>query len=111
MKQQITNENYREIYKNYFNINFNDNYDIHHIDFDHSNNNIDNLILLPKELHNKYHNLINMLGLKNTINFNINLMDGQDFHYRATKELCEIMEEITFWKMIRIKKYARVKLL
>lgn len=39
--------NYRKYYKNYYNI-----------DLDHNNNNIDNLLLLPKSLHKEYHKLL-----------------------------------------------------
>lgn len=55
-------KNYRLKYKRYYNIEFSGSYDIHHIDFDRKNNDISNLLLLPKELHAKYHLLINELG-------------------------------------------------
>lgn len=49
------NFNYRKYYKEYYGIDFGSEYDIHHIDFDRNNNSIENLLLLPKSLHNKYH--------------------------------------------------------
>lgn len=48
-------EDYRKKYKKHFNIEFGKEYAIHHIDFDRKNNNINNLLLLPRGLHNKYH--------------------------------------------------------
>lgn len=50
--------NYRKYYKDYYGIDFDSNYVIHHIDFDRSNNDINNLILLPSKLHSRYHFLL-----------------------------------------------------
>ena len=46
---------YRKYYKEYFGIDFDASFEVHHIDTDRSNNNIENLILLPKELHKRLH--------------------------------------------------------
>lgn len=46
---------YRQLYKKYYGIEFGADYEVHHIDMNHSNNSINNLILLPKELHRKLH--------------------------------------------------------
>ena len=48
-------KNYRLKYKRYYGIDFDSSYAVHHIDFDRSNNNINNLLLLPLELHQRYH--------------------------------------------------------
>lgn len=48
-------KNYREKYKRYYGINFGKEFAIHHIDGDRSNNDIKNLLLLPADLHSKYH--------------------------------------------------------
>lgn len=46
---------YRKKYKDYFKIQFGKEYDIHHIDFNHKNNDIENLLLLPRDLHQRLH--------------------------------------------------------
>ena len=46
---------YRRFYKQRYGIEFGSDYDIHHIDMNHENNDITNLILLPKVLHQKLH--------------------------------------------------------
>lgn len=56
-------KNYRKYFKEYYGINFDETYEIHHIDFNHNNNNIENLMLLPKELHNRYHTILNSMYL------------------------------------------------
>lgn len=55
--------NYRKIYKDHYNIDFNSDYVIHHIDFDRNNNDISNLLLLPKTLHMRYHELLQALDI------------------------------------------------
>ena len=46
---------YRQIYKDHYRVEFSRDYDIHHIDLNRENNEIDNLLLLPKKLHHQYH--------------------------------------------------------
>ena len=49
-------KDYISIYKELTGIDFDSSkYEVHHIDSDRSNNDIENLVLLPKELHKKYH--------------------------------------------------------
>lgn len=52
-------KNYREKYKRYYGIEFGSEYDVHHMDFDRGNSDIENLVLLPKELHKRYHFYLN----------------------------------------------------
>ena len=54
---------YREKYKRYYRIEFSKEYVVHHIDFDRENNDISNLLLLPKELHAKYHLILNAISV------------------------------------------------
>lgn len=51
-------KNYRNIFKKHYGIEFGQQYDIHHIDLNHNNNEISNLLLLPKKLHQEYHNAL-----------------------------------------------------
>lgn len=48
-------KNYREKYKRHYNIDFGSDFVVHHIDENRQNNDIENLLLLPRELHSKYH--------------------------------------------------------
>ncbi|ADX42579.1 HNH endonuclease [Tetrasphaera phage TJE1] len=48
--------NYKEKYKKTLNIDWDSSlFEVHHLDCNHSNDNFDNLLLLPKELHSRYH--------------------------------------------------------
>lgn len=96
------NFNYRQYYKDYFKIDFDEDYDIHHIDFDRKNNDISNLILLPSKLHHKYHFLLRVCGgFDGKINFDFNISpQGGGLHtynYKMMIHLCECMIEIDKW--------------
>ena len=54
--------NYRDKYKEFFGIDFNRNLEVHHIDFNRENNSIDNLVAIPRIIHNEYHRIITALS-------------------------------------------------
>lgn len=98
--------NYRKFYKDYYNIEFGTDYVVHHIDFNRENNNIDNLILLPKKLHSKYHILLNRLGVKNvdemTVSIGINLHTSMHTAPLLIM-LGETLQEIKGWILYKQK--------
>ncbi len=49
---------YRDFYKKYFAIQFDDSFDIHHINGDRKDNDISNLVLIPKKLHQTLHKVL-----------------------------------------------------
>ena len=78
---------YRKYFQDYYGIKLNKNYDIHHIDLNHENNQISNLMILPKKLHNKYHILINSTNFTGDIfckTFNAkihsNIINGDNYN-------------------------------
>jgi hypothetical protein len=88
--------NYVKYYEEYYGIIIPDGFVIHHIDLDHNNNHIDNLIMLPNKLHAKYHMCVRQF--KN-IPIEIN-RDNIQNHWALTK-LGEVMKEC--------KKYFELK--
>lgn len=103
---------YRQYYKDYYNIDFGSEYEVHHIDFDRSNNDINNLLLLPKPLHAKYHKLypyiqsiIDDRALKAVIDIN----NGTTYYFDEMKSFCEIMIEINHWKLEKVEGYCNFK--
>lgn len=97
-------ENYRKIYEDYFGIEIPESFDIHHIDCNHSNNEIDNLIMLPKELHQRYHNALQQLEIidgRASIPAKINI-DCESFHTKEMIELCNVLREIDKWGAFRL---------
>lgn len=100
MKKTENLKNYRLKYKRYYGIEFGKEFDIHHIDFNHLNNDINNLLLLPKELHSKYHLLINELGGTEKglikVNVQINLLIS-NFAAPLLEHLGSTLQEINKW--------------
>ena len=70
---------YRKFYEKTFNIKLSKFYEIHHIDKNRDNNNIFNLVAIPRNLHNKYHSCYSKLlpiistDIFNETNFNLSL--------------------------------------
>ena len=98
--------NYRKIYKDYYRLEFNNEFDVHHIDRDRSNNDIHNLILLPQKLHHEYHmvidknfSLIEMWGYEK---FPFDLVNI-DMHGKVIKEIFDINQKIVPW--VKSKEY------
>ena len=58
---------HRKIYYKHHKTTPNPKCDIHHIDGNHYNNNIDNLIEMPRQLHQALHNYIGLLPRKNIV--------------------------------------------
>lgn len=100
MKDTNKIENYRKKYKEYYGIDFNESFDVHHIDLNRTNNDIDNLILLPKKLHERYHKCLNEInGISDISKLKtINVKNGCQFEYEALWRFCAVMEEISVWK-------------
>ena len=46
---------YRKLYEQHHNLEIPKEFDVHHIDWNHDNNDIDNLIAIPKEIHKLVH--------------------------------------------------------
>ena len=101
-------------YKEYLEIDFDSKkYQIHHIDTNRKNNKIYNLVLLPKELHQKYHKALNKL--KSFLDFENdeaiiweylyehlcfirgNRADNHTYIMGIVKELLTITEECDKW--------------
>ena len=99
-------ENYRKKYKEYYGIDFSSDYHIHHIDLDRTNNDISNLILLPKGLHAKYHFYLSRMHAKDglvSVSYKIDIWNGMTMDYDLMKGFCEAMQEINKWKLKKIE--------
>lgn len=97
-------KNYRKLYKEYYGIEFDNNFEVHHIDFNHNNNEISNLVLLPKKLHRQYHfylTAINYCEDKSTIKIDSkikgNLANMNNYKIRMFQEFLPILHECNEW--------------
>lgn len=106
MKDISKLKNYREKYKRYYGIEFGRDYEIHHIDLNHNNNDIDNLVLLPRELHRKYHFYLNAVRkIKNGESYMCmfdarvhgNLLNTNSYEMNAISNLVSVLNECSYW--------------
>lgn len=97
--------NCREIYAEYFKIQVKDGYHIHHIDFNPENNNIENLLLLPDDLHRRLHKVKNEYGalLEGQKNLFSNLIGeiSCGIMSLAMRQIAMIYDEIEIWVLIK----------
>lgn len=114
MGRKRKNTNYRQYYKDYFGIEFGSEMAVHHIDFDRSNNDIGNLLLIPKELHAKYHMRISQLGGAHSGMIDPDMrICGNTYRTSALRGLAEVFDEVMDWLQIKNTmmrmKYSGVK--
>ena len=77
--------NYRKYYEKCLDIKIPKGFVIHHIDFDRNNNDISNLLMLPKDLHEEYHKVLGELRC-----FNSGQFDGKiNIHYQNIVSILE----------------------
>ena len=98
MENDDRNKNYRQKYKNYYGINFDNNFVVHHLDGNRENNNINNLLLLPKRLHNSYHfhkDIITSIPIPTQICGNS--LHNQIYYLNALNKFLNIIEQCNEW--------------
>ena len=82
---------YRNYYKKFFEIQFDNSFDVHHINGNREDNDIDNLLLLPKMLHRKLHIVLyNASFCESTFDYILHFskMDWKTF---------KVIKDLYFW--------------
>ena len=95
---------YRKFYAQYYGIEVGKEFDIHHIDFDRSNNDPSNLLMLPKNLHKRYHLILTAFNCYTTnkkVTINLGLNDIDSTKVKILKHLYPTMKECFKWKEYR----------
>ena len=87
--------NYRKFYEKYLGVKL-ENYEaVHHIDFNRNNNDILNLVAMPKWLHNKYHMLYKIHIGKYFIDISLNNPEfGNSINKEYLKSLSKMIDVI-----------------
>lgn len=82
-------KNYREKFEKHYGIEIPQGFEVHHIDLNHDNNDVKNLMILPKWLHRQYHKAVSMLdqnimeGLKKAERaINVSVCNSNILEYR-----------------------------
>lgn len=100
-------KDYRTKYKRYYDIDFGEEYAIHHIDMNRNNNGIDNLLLLPRNLHNKLHFCFEGVGFSKEEPFTIDkLIKMQSYNITSLRNLGEVLIEVEKW--VRWKQFEYI---
>lgn len=98
MKNTNELKNYRTKYKRYYGIEFGKEYAVHHIDGNRKNNDIDNLVLLPAQLHSKYHFLKTIIeGQRLPTAISGNALNSQSYYLNALEDFLKVLKECNRW--------------
>ncbi len=97
--------NYRKYFKEYYGIDFSKEYEVHHIDLNRENNDIRNLMLLPKTLHRKYHMALSVFNQFQVnpciVSFNVKISGNgpntSNYQRSMAKSLLVALEECDKW--------------
>ena len=100
---EFKKSNYREKYLEYFGLENDENFQVHHLDLNRDNNSIYNLVLLPKKVHKRFHFFI--AEFRNRNNGIVTLDLSNPFSSIMEVETClkvlPILKEIKKWENIR----------
>lgn len=100
-------KSYREKYKRHYNISFGSDMVIHHIDFDRTNNEISNLLLLPRKLHEEYHTILTAIGArKGVADLTFNNYDITEFNSVLFEKLPSVIAECRKWQKLKEYRYS-----
>ena len=96
-------KDYRKLFKKHYNIEFSSNFVVHHIDLNHENNDINNLMILPKKLHQKYHFLLTTLNVDKSsiVKFETritgNCANTNTYRINMIEKLAEVLTMCNMW--------------
>lgn len=93
--------NYRMKYKKFYNVDFGSELEVHHIDENRDNNDIDNLILLPQKLHNLYHEYIKYANDFDRVGFKNIFFDNSIRQQINIKGIYELFDTMTSWSTLK----------
>lgn len=93
--------NYRKKYEKYYGVKLQNDMEVHHLDFNHDNNHISNLIALPKKLHQRYHKIVGELGFveyegRLSISIEVNIYNCS-YMPKKLRELADVLKEMEEW--------------
>lgn len=93
-------QNYRKIYEKHYGFKVPHGFDIHHIDGKRSNNDISNLLMLPHDLHMKYHNIISEYKrLQKSGAFDGCLKHYNQYNISVLIDIGKVLEQCQIWML------------
>lgn len=100
---EFKKSNYRKKYLEYFGLEDDKNFQIHHLDFNNENNDINNLVLIPKELHQDLHNaFLNAERInKASICFDVSDFSRLICNGYYIKKFIDLSQEVFSWAQLK----------
>ena len=105
MARYPNRNNYRQYYKNYFGIDFGRDYVIHHVNFNRDDNDIGNLLLMPRELHGKYHMNLNYFEYYIDSQRILTDANGCQLAPQVLENFAEVLHEVNLWRYYKETNY------
>lgn len=101
---------YRKLYEKTFGIKIPRDYDIHHIDGDHNNDSLDNLLLLPRDLHAELHHAEDMFRRMMEVG-NLKDFHSMPAHINVTilEDLADAIDQVSVWMKAKDIEEARIE--
>lgn len=101
---------YRKVYEDYYGIKIPAGMVIHHIDEDPENNDPKNLLMLPSELHQRYHTCKNAM-LAILPHFDGELRRYNQYSFAVLADFAEVLRECQKWmgeqEMLGVRKWIK----
>lgn len=91
--------NYREFYSKALNVKLSPLFDVHHIDFNRNNNDILNLVALPKWLHGRYHMCLTNFDkpFDKMLNYRSGMGGHNTYNLSLITQSVSIIEQCQLW--------------
>lgn len=100
-------KDYKKIYAEHYGITWDrQKFEVHHIDGNRENNDVRNLLLLPKKLHQRWHNGGGWFDLDRYCSQMMSVGDS-DQDPAVLDEIFDAIAEIRFWGLLRRLEYRR----
>lgn len=99
--------NYRKIYEQHYGITIPDDFEIHHINKDRTDNRIENLLLLPSRIHQSFHIVDNELsrGFIENINYisaTVNNVHELGYIREYVEVWAKIIPALKYWSSVKV---------
>lgn len=92
---------YRSDFEKHFDVVIPKGYEVHHINLNHNDNSMENLMILPCELHREYHRLVGELdrieGWNISTKITCNCGDMENYKQGILEDFLSVLRRCSYW--------------